>query len=963
MNDRGRVPFALIGVLLLVTSGTLAVSVSTHDAGTDTSTDRAVGGAAAAATTELRGAADAAATAAAAEPTTTPANTTAGRALDSEQPFRDSLRLRVYLRALDRVDGTTFERDGTVVSASLPDVEPTREGYREAIQRVEVERAGKEDTALAVELTGLSLTVSRENQTVAETERSPSVVVANPALSLHDRTERFERRANAPVTRSGLSQRLTARLYPIAWSRGYAQYGGAPIATVLGTRHIELATNDALLAEQRTAFGAADPAGDRGVAAAGRRVATTDLLAGVGGDEEWTDMVLEAADELGPDPPDKQPVGTWREEPEADDVTVDVGASADTAFADLVGSTGTDELARVIERAHTVEARVVAETDRTDRRADTDGSPGSDWELVADRSHESVSVESAGGQPPAADDWATRDGAAFDATVVERVTRTWSDGNETTTTGGVIEREYHVRVAAQARTKPIAGVPFGPLERFEAATERAVSQAVARGDGLDGAAATAASSDRLQATAAATAPRSVSRSDVEMAVEATHETARNRSVTAAAPAVGTGRVNPPDRLRTALEADREQFIVDADPKPAVRTKRAAQLAYLDGVDASLSERETAHDGAADGIDDTVGEHIDPSRLDGALAAHRQAAKPPTESYADPAGTVSFEVETAPSYLTTSAVERDRIDARGGGSVYPLATRNVNLFPSLHDPVADSLFDRIPFFGTERTSLSRAASTLAAADPDEHGYDRLASAVAASSRYVRGDVAAALIDAGVAPDEAMAALEADGGTAEEALRLANGTAVDQAVEAVEGNVDDSRLETEATAALSAALKRDDARPPAEPVDELHERTREQYADELEGTLADGLEAGEERARERLLGESMGAMPAGFPLAPIPGYWYATVNVWYVDIAGTYERFAVRSNRGGPQAATTYLRDGRTATVAHDGKTAVLGSGERVSFRTETAVVVVVPPGPRGVGDTDGTIDERAAGWPP
>lgn len=352
MNDRGRVPFALVGVLLLVTATTLSVSVVPGDRDRRPDIDRAMDGTTAAAITELRGAADEAATAAAIDPVITPAATTAGEALSEERSYRDALRLRIYLRAVERLSGTETTRGRTSVRASLPAVEPTTEGYRRAIERVEIGRAGDDGTALRVEIDGVTLSATRDGRTVETTERGPAFVVANPALSLHDRTDRFERRATAPVTRKGLGRRLTARLYPIVWTRGYAQYGGAPIATVLGTRHVELATNDALLAEQRAVFGEADPDGHRGVAAAGRRVATTDLLVGAGGDEEWQDVVLREADRIGPAPPADQPVGTWLDEPDDPTVTVGVNGSADHAFADLIGVSGDDELAEAIERTH-----------------------------------------------------------------------------------------------------------------------------------------------------------------------------------------------------------------------------------------------------------------------------------------------------------------------------------------------------------------------------------------------------------------------------------------------------------------------------------------------------------------------------------------------------------------------------------------------------------------------------------
>ncbi|MCQ4331951.1 hypothetical protein KM295_00325 [Natronomonas sp. F2-12] len=61
--------------------------------------------------------------------------------------------------------------------------------------------------------------------------------------------------------------------------------------------------------------------------------------------------------------------------------------------------------------------------------------------------------------------------------------------------------------------------------------------------------------------------------------------------------------------------------------------------------------------------------------------------------------------------------------------------------------------------------------------------------------------------------------------------------------------------------------------------------------------------------------------------------------------------------------TYLRDGRAANLTHRGERVHLGTAERISVRTKTAVIVVVPPGPRGVGNTDGKMDRRSPGWPP
>ena len=348
----------------------------------------------------------------------------------------------------------------------------------------------------------------------------------------------------------------------------------------------------------------------------------------------------------------------------------------------------------------------------------------------------------------------------------------------------------------------------------------------------------------------------------------------------------------------------------------------------------------------------------------ALAAHRARNRPSSEPLVDPAGNLSLSVDAAPSYLPTSEVSRNRSDVRGGGSVYPLKTRNVNVFASPHDAVAESVVDRLPFLGTDRVALTTAAGTLAAMGDGRAPAERraLETEVEAASTYVRGELLAAMADEGIPEGEAEAALRTDADTATDALLLANGSAVDRAVASVDAENRD-RLRVRLNLRLEAALRDERGRPRRAPASEAAEATRAAYRKALTDVVAKGTEGATEQARKRALGKRLGALPAGLPIAPVPGYWYATGNVWYVSVAGTYERFTVRANRGDATAPVTYVRDGRTVRLRHDGERHRLGTAERLSFRTETVVVVVVPPGKRGVGDTDGVVDERSPGWPP
>lgn len=974
VNDRARVPFALVGVLILVSSAMLTATVGTHTPQQRPALDRAVAGATAEMATVLRSAADDAATAASSSPVTAPANTTAGRALNDSQPFRDALRLRIYLTARTRLDHVSARRGETTVTASLPPVDATTEGYRTAIERVHVESAGADGAALRVELEGVELEATRGGRTIETVERSPSLVVANPALLLHDRTERFQRRANAPVTQAGIGRRVTARLYPLAWARGHAQHRGAPIANVVANRHVELVTNDALLAEQRAVFGRADPAGHRAMAAAGRRVGVTDFLAGAGGEERWTDYVLDGADRLEGDSPKNRPVGTWRDGPPDTEVTVEARASADRAYADLLGvdtpaATGDDagsdrDLSGVIERAHTVEARVAADRRRQSVSRREEPSPGPRWRLVDERTETSVDLDETEGEIPTASGWSTRSGGVYDAVVTETTTRRWRRGNETRRTESVFEREIRIRLAVQARTVPIADVPQGDIDgALSSAADRATASVIREAGGLPSAARTAAVG-ATPPTATATAQPTVTRDRAEAELGAVYRQTKNISVTVSGPEIGAGRVNPIDRLRAELSARRPTAKGERDTTARGRTLLAIRAAYLDGLDARLQRRAATQKETNAGIEGAVAEHLDTDRLDGALAAHRLATRPDPKAWSDPAGNLTLAVDTAPAYLTTGEVRRERLAARGGGTVHPLSARNVNVFTSPHGHVAESVLDHIPHLTSDRVALATAAETLSAAEGvSPSRREPLQREVASANTYVSGRLHTAMVDAGVSDREAKAALSVDASSAETARALANGSVVDRAVGRVDADVADERLRVRLETTLDAALTDERARPREDATTAVGEAIRQAARKELKATIETGVEAGTERTRKRALGKRMGALPAGFPVAPVPGYWYVTTNVWYVDVGGTYERFVVRSDRGGPAGGTTYVRDGRTVTLDHGGREIRLGSAERVSFRTETVIVVVVPPTGTGVGDTDGYPDERSSGWPP
>lgn len=135
---------------------------------------------------------------------------------------------------------------------------------------------------------------------------------------------------------------------------------------------------------------------------------------------------------------------------------------------------------------------------------------------------------------------------------------------------------------------------------------------------------------------------------------------------------------------------------------------------------------------------------------------------------------------------------------------------------------------------------------------------------------------------------------------------------------------------------------------------------------ENALSEAGSIAAEKAAKRLGAADVGAVPAGLPLAPVPGFWYATANAWSVSVRGSYARFTVRADGGspvGPGEGTAYVRENATVAfdVDGDGDAERVGRNERVSFEVDATIGVVVPAGPRGVGDVDGNADEQSAGW--
>jgi hypothetical protein len=336
------------------------------------------------------------------------------------------------------------------------------------------------------------------------------------------------------------------------------------------------------------------------------------------------------------------------------------------------------------------------------------------------------------------------------------------------------------------------------------------------------------------------------------------------------------------------------------------------------------------------------------------------------------------VDAEPAYLTRSALDHEAVNSIAPGTEeHPLVTRNRNVAAVPYGDAVDALVGAL--LGPDTTRLRTAAQVLRTVERtnssvgvDQSVLERQVRAgTARGLAAARATLAEFDVGDGVSRRAAVADATSSWDTpAARALAVTNGSAADAIHAAAldrwaEDLSDRSRdlLALRLRVAVHEATTSGAARPTEPAVNgttrdvrtELRERLASEAGDALSNATAEGV------------GRSLARLPAGLPVAPAPGFWYATVNLWRVEIAGEFPRFTVRVPRGTPDrpgAQLHYVRE--TAVVRFDvdgdGSPERVGNTTRVSFQTGTEVAIAVPPGPQGVGDVDGEADETSPGWP-
>jgi hypothetical protein len=140
------------------------------------------------------------------------------------------------------------------------------------------------------------------------------------------------------------------------------------------------------------------------------------------------------------------------------------------------------------------------------------------------------------------------------------------------------------------------------------------------------------------------------------------------------------------------------------------------------------------------------------------------------------------------------------------------------------------------------------------------------------------------------------------------------------------------------------------------DEIQDTFRDFSTSATEKILVDGANAALEKA--------LGLIPSGLPLLP-PWGWWATLNVWYIEVHGEIPVFTVYDTDvepvpdpvfGGRAIAYTRRHD-----VIRDDQGRAIGTNEPLRFSLRTGTFILVPPGAQGVGDKSGGWDEKSPGF--
>ncbi|MDI6897734.1 DUF7286 family protein [Methanocella conradii] len=136
-----------------------------------------------------------------------------------------------------------------------------------------------------------------------------------------------------------------------------------------------------------------------------------------------------------------------------------------------------------------------------------------------------------------------------------------------------------------------------------------------------------------------------------------------------------------------------------------------------------------------------------------------------------------------------------------------------------------------------------------------------------------------------------------------------------------------------------------------------------SDDIKQAFKDYMAEAASKDEDAAIGAALKRIPMGLPLLP-PYGWWATMNVWYIEIYGEIPYLAVYDTDNEPvpdallgQRATVYVR---RPMLIHEGND-IAGRNEPIRFHHQTCTFIIVPPGAQGVGDKLGGWEEKSTGF--
>ncbi|MFP8891288.1 hypothetical protein ACLI4U_16200 [Natrialbaceae archaeon A-CW2] len=1062
-DDRARIPFALIGILLLVSSITLVGALEARptpqpDVDPSIAMDRTN----AAIQTALRDATRRATDDAARNPVYKPANNSYGALLNAsthDQQFENYLRLLIYLEVQDALENVGQDIRGTQTVVSVPQA-TNASTLEDGMNQTTLVRPSS--GLLEVTIENVTTTVYRDESEIASQTNAYSVTIPTPIFELQSRTDEYEAALNTNVLDgSGFGRQFSGRLYPIAWVRGYAQYGGMPVSEVISNRHVEVTANSASFATQEAVFGSKDPDGSDAMRQAWLCLAATDADELYGGyndgdspridsDDVCDNLQYVYGDQVGGDPPDAPSLQDIAgHAPGMDeDLTVAVSESAYVPMRHLFDDQHTHGLPNAFERVYTVDvASSVDVTEATTRNRPTPPDEGDYWERywISEPEYLETTVEyanvTAHGEESAY--------YTYDATVVNEFERkaswndTRTDSRERIVTNASTWHEFdvHIRLYEDSHS-PHSLVrnteQYGIKTKYNSTDigvyssdfsdvpDKAAAEFVGGrttqyfGDmlgetawGITSAAEFEAALD-IPDTERIDADYEYGKLEADVvedlvdlqpelaAIEVTFE--RHEMIK------GPDESGPVEELLGIVEAERDAMLERSSPyeDPAEKAHYEARLGYYELLIEDLERVADAHNEVMTGLDDELADAN--SALSDATQYMQEAmsASDPQPGQMDDVpllDDLEYEISGSPSYLVTENVTATDVPAVDGTETFvPMSTKNSNFFSIPYDTVMTGILSRIPKLNMgdeeERIPMQTAGETLRAAMlAEELGadvgkeVDNLEKSINTSIYLLTTDVEEQVKNelnighyTGL-QEELSDELENWDSVSKRALAIGNGEATDPFTDVIVSTLADEypRDYDNRRTAWNAKV-RAIARPAVneqisdrtvlieDSVEELDMDIRSEIGNVTDNVLQERLEQAEmiddsgdifiTDEIDWLEGDSPNQIPAGIPLLPLPGYWIATGNVWDVRVNSQYTRFEVTANVESPTSTTgtTFVREEKDITIDLNGDAHTLGSNDPIAFDSRTVVVVVVPPGGRGVGDRTGERVRCSEGWP-